>query len=62
MENGKRLQLIVSLTMAKVEILNLKADEYNWQVHTDNDAKQQLLQTLLEIDEYLLDLKTKPKN
>lgn len=41
------------LILAKVEILKLKADAYSWQCHTPNDVKEQLEQTLREIDELL---------
>lgn len=41
------------LILAKVEILKLKADDYNWACHTPNDVKEQIEQTLREIDELL---------
>lgn len=44
---------IVELTLAKVEILKLKADDYTWACHVDEATKSQLLSTLVEIDSLL---------
>ena len=56
MDKNKRLELIVNLTIAKVEILKMQADDYNWQVHVPENSKEQLIKTLEEIDEQLLSL------
>lgn len=52
------IKLIVDLTMAKIDILKLKADAYNWQCHTDADTKEKLLEALESIDEILATLKS----
>ncbi len=43
----------VQLMMLKVEILKLKADDYNWQTHTPKDVKAELEATLSDINENL---------
>lgn len=43
----------VGLILAKVEILKLKADDYNWQCHVPKEVKDQLEKILSEIDELL---------
>lgn len=40
----------VQLLLAQVEILKLKADDYNWQVHTPDATKAKLEKILLEIE------------
>ena len=52
----EKIKLIVDLTRAKVDILKLKADDYNWQCHIDTETKEQLLNTLEEIDKQLKSL------
>ncbi len=59
MDENKRLELIVNLTIAKVEILKMKADDYNWQVHVPEESQNQLIETLEEINKQLLRLKSK---
>ena len=54
-----KIKLIVDLTLAKVEILKLKGDNYAWQCHTDKKAREQLLEALEDIDELLATLKIK---
>lgn len=46
--------MIVNLTIAKLKILELKADDYNWQYFVPN--KEQLLKTLEDIDKLLIEL------
>ncbi len=41
----------VQLLLAKIEILKLKADDYNWQCHVPENVKKQLEETLLKIDD-----------
>jgi len=55
--NYERAKMIVDLTLAKVEILKLKADGYSWSCHVDADTRSQLLQTKEEIDAMLIDLR-----
>lgn len=43
----------VKLIQTKIEILKLKADDYNWQCHTPNEVKKELDETLLEINKML---------
>ena len=52
---------LVSLTIAKIEILKLKADDYAWSCYVDDQTKQQLEDALLEINSLLSDIKIKPK-
>lgn len=39
----------VQLTLAKVQILALKANEYIWFAHTDEDTRKELEESLSEI-------------
>jgi hypothetical protein len=55
-----RIKLIVDLTTARVEILKLRADDYTWQCHIDEQTRNQLMQTLGEIDGQLAELRAKP--
>ena len=55
--NYEKAKMIVDLTLAKVEILKLKADDYQWACHVDDDTKKQLLKTKDEIDSMLADLR-----
>lgn len=57
MDIGKA-KLIVDLTLAKVEILKLKADDYMWGCHVDADTKAQLEEALTSINEQLQQLKS----
>ena len=41
------------LIKMKLEILKLKADDYNWQCHTPDDVKQMLEEILEEINQEL---------
>jgi hypothetical protein len=54
MEEAKRIELTVRLTLAKVEIFKLKADEYTWSCHVKN--KDEILNTLADIDRLLLEI------
>lgn len=58
-ELREEVKLIVDLTLAKVEILKLKADDYAWQCHVDEETKKQLLDTLDEINLMLIALRAK---
>ena len=53
----ENIKTIVELVKAKVEILKLKADDYTWQCYVDNKTKEQLENTLKEIDIYLSELR-----
>ena len=55
--NYERSKMIVDLTIAKIEILKLKADDYNWSCYTDDETRELLLQTLDDITLMLKDLK-----
>lgn len=48
---------LVELTLAKVEILKLKADDYTWNCYVDAATKVQLLSALDEIDILLAQLR-----
>ena len=54
-----KIKLIVDLTMAKVSILKMKADDYEWACHVDKDTKEQLLMALTDIDIQLAQLRSK---
>ena len=56
MNKYEKVKLIVELTMKKLEILKLKADDYNWSFVSAENEKL-LLDTLKEIDELLTGLK-----
>ena len=58
MENIEKAKAIVSLVNSKIEILKLKADDYTWQCHIDNDTKAQLNSTISLIDNMLFELRT----
>lgn len=49
-EKIEDIKLIVDLTLAKVEILKLKADDYTWQCYMEDSAKEGLLSALEDID------------
>lgn len=55
--NIEKIKLIVDLTMAKVEILRLKADAYQWACFVDAETQEQLLATKDEIDRQLKELR-----
>jgi hypothetical protein len=61
MSDIERIKLIVTLSMARIDILKLKADDYNWQCHTPQNVKEQLENSLLEIDELLAELAHKQR-
>ena len=52
-----KIKLIVDLTMAKVSILKIKADAYEWACHVNEDTREQLLMTLTDIDSQLAQLR-----
>lgn len=56
-EETEKIKLIVDLTLAKVSILELKADDYKWQVFVDKDTQEKLLKTVSDIDFILKSLK-----
>lgn len=43
----------VQLILARVELIKLKADDYNWQCHVPPAVKQMVHDTLAEIDRLL---------
>lgn len=57
MDIGKA-KLIVDLTLAKVEILKLKADDHNWSCYVDEQTKIQIEEALASINEQLQQLKS----
>jgi len=54
----KHITALVNLTMNKVQILKLKADDHAWACYVDDNTKQQLEITLTEIDNLLDELRT----
>ena len=56
MSDIEKIKLIVDLTKAKLDILKLKADNYNWLVHIDEATRDKLLVTLIDIDKQLEEL------
>lgn len=42
-----------TLIKMKLEILKLKADDYNWQCHTPKDIQEELERMLVEINKAL---------
>lgn len=52
----RTLEMIVNLTVAKLKILELKADDYKWFSLTTEENRNQLLATLKNIDELLITL------
>lgn len=54
----EKIKIIVELTKAKVDILKLKADDYTWACHVDKDTKDQLEETLIDINEQLSGLRS----
>jgi len=54
----EKIEMIVKLVLAKIEILKLKADDYTWQCHVDNHTKAQLNSTLSLIDNMLIELRS----
>lgn len=54
----KKIELIVKLIQARIEILKIRADDYTWQCYIDKETKEQLLNTLKEIDEELIKLRS----
>ena len=56
MERSKKLELIVSLTLAKLDIQKLKYDHYLWSM-LGYEGQVQIEQTLAEIHQYLDELK-----
>lgn len=49
----EKLKLKIDLIKAKVEILKLRADDYNWSCHVHEDVKEELAKTLIEIERIL---------
>jgi len=47
------IKTIVDLTLAKIEILKMKADDYTWQCHIDKNTREKLNATLIKIDSLL---------
>lgn len=54
-----KIKLVVELTKAKVDILKLKADSYQWSCFVDEDTKTVINETLMDIDEHLICLRNK---
>ena len=55
--DSEKIKLIVELTKAKVDILKMKADDYTWACHIDDDTKKKLMDMLVVIDENLAELR-----
>lgn len=49
----EQIKTLVSLTLAKIEILKMKADFYTWSAHVDDDTKKRLEKALLAIDKII---------
>ena len=49
-EEIARLKAIADLTVAKVDILKLKADDYLWYLATRNGSGENLLKAIEDID------------
>ena len=56
MNNMENLKMEIDLIKSKVEILKLKADDYNWCCHVPKDVKEELDKTLTKIDRYLSEI------
>jgi hypothetical protein len=56
MTRVEEIRLIVDLTLARVEILKLKANDHDWAVYVPDETKKQLLDTLDNIDKMLAEL------
>lgn len=54
--NLDKIKIITDLTLAKVSILKLKADEYTWNCFVNEVTKKQLLDILIDIDKQLLEI------
>lgn len=54
--NIDKLKLRVDLIKSRVEILKLKANDYEWQCHVPDAAKEGLEKALLDIDQALTEL------
>lgn len=50
MNEKLKLKMKINLIMTKVEILKLKADSYNWACNIEKPVRDELEQTLLEIN------------
>lgn len=46
--------------MAKISLLKLKADDYNWQMTTSDNVKMEIEKTLVELDALLTPPPTEP--
>ena len=57
MEKAEKIKLIVSLTLAKLEIQKLRSinQGYDW-AHIDEECKEQLIKTIANIDDLLKEL------
>jgi len=53
MDNLVQIKTIVELTMAKIDILKMKADGYTWSCHVDESTREKLEATLVKIDSLL---------
>ena len=51
-----KIKILVDLTLAKVDILKLKADDYAWACHVDDNTKKQLGKTLVDINKTLSEM------
>ena len=52
----EKTKMIIDLTLAKVEILKLKSDHYNWTCNIPEETQNSLEKTLLDIDSILKNL------
>lgn len=52
----RTLEMIVNLTVAKLQILKLKSDDYQWFGMMNEENRTQLTNTLSEIDNLLTTL------
>lgn len=58
--NIDKLTLKVELVKARVDILKLKANQYEWSCFVPDDVKESLEKTLVEIDQHLKELTKEP--
>lgn len=56
-EKADTISLVVQLTLAKLEIVKLKADHYGW-AHLMDDGRKMLDESLSDINKLLKDLKS----
>ena len=52
----EKIKLIVDLTLARIEILKMKANIHDWSCYVPEEVKEQLEKTLIEIDQKIKEL------